>query len=555
MRQVDKILTVALFLGLISCLYGIHWGRVEPWNPDQMAFISLFSKDKLPLNPGWFHKPPFYTYTVFFLSVVPIYGMGKILGLSEGSINHVMLIWSRLLMIFMFLGSIICVFFITKKFFSRLSARIIAIVFSTSAGFVAFAHFLTTDIPVMFWMLVAFYFSQRVYYEGNTADYALAGFFTGIATATKYNGLGVGIAIVASHVLSGNSRQWLKKFLSKKLYLGLFMVIVGFVMGNPFSILDYSTFISDFIYNYTVTPVYSGGVGEHGYWNFLSSFIDIVGIPSVVVFSIAIAVSLFALFFEKNQLWERKGMILLLIVFLLYYYKIGSFPRIPSRFVLPIVPFWLIISAPFWERIEPKKFLMGVLLSFLLTYNLICCYFVGKRFIDDPRMSAQKWVEANVREGSSIESSNYTPNWSKLSNVNLKETRMPVISGRRKLFEKKFEGNSFVLKKVQEVEKHDDEESWYTLERLMRRQPDYVAVNSLYYKRFVQGKAGEKYTALKKFFDELLEEKYPYTIVFDKVTKKNNRLLYPAEIDFLKNRMTILKSNNLMRKEIPNNVR
>ncbi len=541
MRKFDTILVGALIIGFIFCLHGIHWGRVESWNPDQMAFVNLFKEGELPLNPGWFHKPPFHTYTVFFLSIVPVHGMGKILGLSRSFINQAMLVWSRILTVFMFLGSITLVYYIVLRFFSRHAARIIAIIFATSAGFVATAHFLTTDIPVMFWMLVAFFFAQKVYFEGNTADYALAGLFTGIAAATKYNGLGVGIAIVASHALSGNVRPWREMLISRKLYLGLFMVIVGFFLGNPYALLDYSTFVSDFIYNYTVTPMYSGAVVGHGYWQFLTNYFEIIGIPSSIVFSIAVAVSMYFLFFERKQTKEWKGMILLLSVFLLYFYKIGSFPRIPARFVLPIVPFSLMLSGPFWDKIEPKKIATAVLVSLLLTYNIICSYYVGKRFNQDPRMAAQTWVKEEIKNGSSIESSHYVPNWIKLSGVNLNEERMPVISGRKKQFEEQFSNDAFVGEKLLEVEHEDHREDWYSREKLMTRKPEYIAVNSLYYDRFIDGPSGGHYPVIKQFFEDLLDEKYPYKIVFDEETKKYFPWLYPREIDFLRNRMTILK--------------
>jgi 4-amino-4-deoxy-L-arabinose transferase-like glycosyltransferase len=94
------------------------------------------------------------------------------------------------------------------KSFGIFSARIVALVFATSAGFIAYSHFLTSDIPVMFWMLLAFYFSINILTRAKLSDYLLAGFFTGIATATKYNGLAIGISIAVAHFLSCSSNSW-----------------------------------------------------------------------------------------------------------------------------------------------------------------------------------------------------------------------------------------------------------------------------------------------------------------------------------------------------------
>jgi len=544
--KADKILIIALLLGLVFSLYGIHWGLVNSWNPDQMAFKSLFQKGNLPLNPGWFHKPPFHTYFNFFLSVAPFIVINKILNLSPHFLYPARLIWSRILTVFLFLGSITLVFYITKRFFTLFAARIITIIFSTSAGFIAFSHFLTSDIPVLFWMLLAFYFTQNIFFVGRSSDYVLAGFFTGIATATKYNGLAVGVAIVVAHVLSFSSFSWRKLFLNKKLFWGLFMVVIGFIIGNPFAVLDYSTFISDFVYNYTVTPVYSGVTYDHGYWKFLSSFIEIIGFPSTFLLVIAFLFSLYFLFAAKENSVEKKAVLLLLSVFLIYYYKIGSFSHLPIRFVMPIVPLCLIISGPFWNKIRTNRIVLSGLLVIIISYNLICSFYVGKRFVEDPRMKAIEWVKENIQESSSLEYTKYNPAWNSIAGVNLKATMMPYISGRRRSFERMFKNNPWVMEKLQKVEKRDEREHWYSLEQLMTRRPDYIAVDSLLYNRFMSKILGKLYPSIKIFFTDLLNEKYPYKIVFDQESKETAFWIYPQQIDFLYNRITILSRNDLL---------
>ena len=36
-RKLGPVLAIALMLALVFSLYGIQWGRVECWNPDQVA--------------------------------------------------------------------------------------------------------------------------------------------------------------------------------------------------------------------------------------------------------------------------------------------------------------------------------------------------------------------------------------------------------------------------------------------------------------------------------------------------------------------------------------
>lgn len=546
--EVDKILAIALLLGLFFSLYGIHWGGwVESWNPDQMALRPLFNKGKLPFEPDFFQKPPFHTYFNFFLSVAPLQFIGKIFHLSPNVVRPAILFWSRLLIVFLFLGSIFLVFQINQKFFGIFSARIVALVFSTSAGFIIHSHFLTADIPVLFWMLVAFYFAQNISLGGKVSDYAWAGFFTGIATATKYNGLAVGIAIVVAHILSFNFVLSKESIFSKKLFIGLGMVSVGFLIGNPFAILDYSNFISDFWYNYTITPVYDGNpITERSYGKFLLLFTDLIGIPSFSVFAIAFIVSLDLLCLTwKNPSEENKGIILLLSVFLLYYYKFGAFPRLPVRFVMPIVPFWLMMSGPFWNKIKLNIKVVSVILAILISYNSICCFYVGKRFAEDPRMQAQQWVKNKIPEGSSIEYGEYTPNWNLIPGINLKQEKMPFLTGRRRIFEQLFPPDSWVVAEVRRRRKRDLEVGWYTLEQLNKRHPDYIAVDSLYYQRFLTQKPSILYPSIKEFYKNLLEERYPYKIVFDRAAQTIPSWLYPQRIKFVDNRITILARSDV----------
>ncbi|MDJ0633127.1 MAG: glycosyltransferase family 39 protein [Xenococcaceae cyanobacterium MO_188.B29] len=541
--KLDGFLITALLGGFFFCLYGINWGRLESWHPDQMAFRGLFREGEIPLNPGYFLKPPFYTYYIFFLARLPLKVFEKIFHISSDTIDPLLLSWSRVLTVFLFLGSLILVFQITKRFFGLFPARIITLVFATSANFIVHSHYLTTDIPVIFVMLVAFYFTQNILLKGRLSDYALAGFFTGIATATKYNGLAIGIAIVVAHVLALSSISWKKLLFSKKLFLGLSMVVIGFVAGNPFALLDYSTFISDFLYNYTITPVYSGEKG-HSYWQFFLTLPTIIGWPSLLISSIAIVFSLYLVFSEKQNWMEKKAMLLMLSVLLVYYYKFASFPRVEPRFVMPIVPLWLIISGPFWNKIKLNRIVVSILLVILISYNTVCSFYVAKRFAEDPRMIALEWVKENIPQGSSIEYTYYSPNWNKVPEMNFRGEIMPFIGGRKRVFKQQFQDNNWLVGKLETAEEEADDR-WYSLESLKERNPEYISINSMYYSRFITGNARELYPSVKQFFSNLINENYPYQIVFDRQPKAPPIWIYPQKINPIDTRTVIFARKDL----------
>ena len=248
----------------------------------------------------------------------------------------------------------------------------------------------------MFWMLLSFYFAQNILLYGKLSDYVLAGFCTGIATATKYNGLAVGIVIVVAHFLSLTSMSWRqvnRLLFDKKLIIGLSMVVIGFLVGNPFALLDYSTFWEHFWYNYVVTPVYGGIAEGHSFGEFVIAIQEIIGFPSWLVFLAGFLFCFYSLAVDKEKEIEQKGILLLFSLIFLYYFKFGAFPRMETRFVMPIVPFGLIISGIFWQKIKGNRRLIAGLLLVILSYNFLCSFYVGKRFAEDPRTVAQEWVK------------------------------------------------------------------------------------------------------------------------------------------------------------------
>jgi hypothetical protein len=78
----------------------------------------------------------------------------------------------------------------------------------------------------------------------------------------------------------------------------------------------------------------------------------------------------------------------------------------------------------------------------------------------------------------------------------------------------------------------------------MKRKPDYIVLDSLYYQRFIQpGIRRDLYPSMYEYFDTLLSEQLSYTIVFDQESSDGPSWIYPRDIDFIHNRLTILASS------------
>ena len=542
----DPLLAAALLLAFLFCLQGITWGRVEDWNRSSIAMRSLRA-----LRPSDYMKPPFHTYFNHVLVVWPIDGVMKIAQVPKERMkisNSAKLIGSRLVTIALYLGTIALAYSFSRRSYGRFSAAIIAFAFATSAGFVAYAHFLTADMPLLFWMLAAFWAVHWLVSAPTTRNYAIAGFLIGIATATKYNGLAVGIAFLVAHFFATKGESFRRIILSRQLGIGLGMVLLGFYFGCPTAPYEPKRFWNDFIYNYTVTPRYSGQPDRANHLAALGRIPEIVGIPGAILIAV-LAILSCILVLKRRDLSDAatRGFALSSAVFLLYILKIGTFPRTETRYVLPAVPFLILMIGPALQTFERRKWILALFVPVLI-YNCICSYLVGKRFNNDPRLEAQLWMVKNVPQGSVVESSGTCPHWSSLPNFDAHEIhlgrtddpipparditdlRLPHMPGRVELFREVFP--DWVQPLVAEKEGHADPRL-FTAAALANRNPDYLAIYSADYN--VPDKT------VRRYYGDFLTGKFPYAIVFDRSTPRAPEWIYPRTIDSLRGRITILQ--------------
>jgi hypothetical protein len=550
LARFDPVLALALGLALLFSFYGITWGRVECWNPDQMALRGLH---------GWFlpfsyQKPPLHTYLNERIIVRPIEAGELLVKFAFGkqiNLNEARLLGSRLLVALMYLGTVYLAYLISRDVFGVFAARIIALLFATSAGFIAYEHFLTCDSPLLLFMVFVLFLAMRIYASGHLVNYLLTGFATGVCAAMKYNGLAVGVTIVVAHFLSKHRKGLVSLVFDRRLIAGLFMVPLGFVAANPGALFNFKKFAADYIYNSKVTPRYGGVMEGHGYFKFLERIPEIVGWPGAILIAVASVSSLIVIVMRRD--FRNPGatcFALAASVFLLYFGIIGSFPRMESRFVLPAVPFLILMAGPFLQTIATKgRWIYPVLLPLLL-YNSLCCLLVGKRFASDPRMGAQVWLQRHAGQGLVIESSPMSPHWAKLPRLKAVEIlaanpiwertkgfdvidwRMPYAFGRLQLFKKVFHDDPWIQEHVAQYEIEADE--WlYREEELLKRNPSLITVHSIDY--------SISNSAVRSYYANLLEGKFPYQVAFDRTAIEPPRWVYPRNIDFLSGRMTILK--------------
>lgn len=517
-------LTVALLLAIALSLIGANWGRVEDWNMDQVAARNL-QPNGLPKS---YLKPPLHTYLNRYIVVKPAEWAVAAFRAHE-KLRYPLILWgTRLLTIALFCGSVVLIYLLCLISCGPRSAALISLLTATSAGLLVFNHYGTADSPLLFWMLGSFAFAVRAALSKKLRDAFLAGLLAGLATADKYNGLGVAAAIPVALLVY---RGW-KPLFGIQSWIALLAIPLGFFLGNPGALFDREKFVQDFLYNLYTTPVYAGEIHKTGYLSFLKSFQDLIGVPASMLLIAGAVASLYLLLKKRLSRRELALMAAAGAVFVFYFITIGKFPRMETRFVLPVIPFALLFAAPACERINWRRPMPTAVIILLLTYNVACSIHMGLRFLSDPRMDAQLFAMRTFPSGAVVEGT-YCPNWNRLPGLDVTNTYLDCPTGHQERFAKIFGDNAVIKKGNTE---HSDPLEKFTVASLKERNPDYVVFNS-------QLKHITSDPQVLKYFSDLESGRSGYDIVFNgqALPRPKFRWNYPKNIDFLVDQMVVLK--------------
>lgn len=522
--SIEKPLLLCLACAVLLSLPGIHWGINECWNLDQMGHLKL----RPDLMPEHYLKPPLHTYMnrIFILGPAKQI-MGGWFRIPKEKHWPVYLIGSRLLTLALFCGFLVAVYYSAQAACGP-AAFVLTMILATSGGILVFNRFLTADSPLLFWMTISLFFAVRSGLQDSTADAVIAGIFAGLAAANKYNGLGVAAAIPAALFAA---RGW-RFLLTPAPWLAGLAVPAGFVIGCPGALLDTQRFVDDFLYNYLTTPVYNGNTQGTGYLKFIACYQDLIGWPAMILIGILLLAT--ALLCIQKKLTRSEWILLAACAaaFGLYFMMIGKFPRMGTRFVLPSVPFILLMTAPALARIDWRRLPIKMIFGAVVCYNFYSSLDVGLRFVYDPRMQAVEWVKDHVPKGSTIENS-YAPDWRRIAGKKLQIEQMPAATGRTELFNKIFEKQKTIQSGLDRFESQYDSDT-FTAQGLTRRNPDFIAFSSQVFDFSGDDNAQRFYAALDR-------EEMGYAKVYDKKARDRWSLAYPLRIDFLADRMVILK--------------
>lgn len=329
--------------------------------------------------------------------------------LTDPSVFYII---ARLTVLAFGMGCILLVFLIARKLYNALVANLAALLYSvTLLPFIA-SKWTKEDLVASFFLLLGFLICASLPAGGKRPAmryYACAGFCIGLAAAAKYSACFGVIFVVVMHLYAhkpagtgGKLYGYLRSLFDTKLFVCAGFFIAGFFVGNPYALINPRFFYGDVarMHREMVDP---NIVSWRLY--FTDHLRDAIGGRFLEVIALVSA----AYFLAKRS----RSVVLLLSYPVTFYLFYLNYPGI-AHYLIPLVPFLLIVAAAFFGGILSGRPRPVVRLAAILAISMAVtpCALNMFRYnvliaAPDTRTLSLKWIEENLPADARILSEGY----------------------------------------------------------------------------------------------------------------------------------------------------
>jgi hypothetical protein len=294
--------------------------------------------------------------------------------------------------------SVYFIYLLGRRIFSEAVGIISAFFLSLTFLHVRNSHYIYLDIMMVLFIILTYIFIFKFLETGLRRDYVFAGCFAGAATAVKYNAALLLAPFIAGYLINYFTNRNDGKIRSVNTNTVIAFISMGltFIVLNPYCILDMKFFLASFA---SETHV-QGGVGF--FHHLKHSLFQGLGMP---LFTLC----LIGFFYAVCRL-SRK--LIVFISFPLVFYLVNvNFSQPHARYVLPLIPFLLILAAWFLEStlfkegmptLKAKILITAVSIMVVLPTGIKSVYSDYLFSKKDTRTLAKEWIEDNIPYGSRI---------------------------------------------------------------------------------------------------------------------------------------------------------
>jgi hypothetical protein len=416
-RSPGAYLAVFLLLALALRLWGIGFG-LPPTScrPDEGKIVGpslvFFSGS---LRPVSFLYPSLHLYVVHFFARL-YYLVGGFLGEYSSVTDFYsammldatsLYLLSRCLSVLLGTATVVVVYSMGKSIGGSSMGLIAAFLLSLAYLHVRESHFATTDIPLTFFLACSVYFIMCCTTQPSWKNYALAGLFAGLAASTKYMGILLIAPMGIVHFFARSRRVSSPPSSYRdigKLSLFIMVLMCVFLVGTPYSLLDFHRFLGTAYFQLRHASEGHAGIRQIGWWHHLRfSLLGGVGPTMCVAAALGIAIAI-RVGLRRNLSW--------LAFCFVYYVSIGFATNTFVRYALPLVPFVCVAAALFTVRASERLVTLTSWRSSAVTSALVLVIAAPSivRTIQfdvllsrrDTRLLARDWLRDHAPDGSTV---------------------------------------------------------------------------------------------------------------------------------------------------------
>lgn len=321
---------------------------------------------------------------------------------------------ARLLSVALSLGSLGLLLALGWRYWDPAVACLALLLAAVAPIAVQQAHFYTIDGLFTCLSLMVFYLGLRAAPREKGWSYLAAGALVGVCGAVRFNGLLLGGVLLALHLqaappLEGESRwQWLRRrLLHPRLWLaglaaaGTLLLLEPYLLFKP-ELLSLASNTDDFAYSLQVargelrSPWSLADQHTLPYLHYWTHLWPLgVGWPLTLIFLLAVG----------HALWRRRLPGLLALGWVVVGFAlVGGLHTKHVRYLLPLFPFFCLLGADLlvwlWRRWSRPGLALGALVAGYTTFYGLA--FARIYAVEDSRIQAARWLEAQVPEGSAI---------------------------------------------------------------------------------------------------------------------------------------------------------
>ena len=416
-RRLDfGTLALTLALALVVRLVGITWGLPYVFYPDEAVIVNhAMAFGTGDPNPHSFIYPSLYMYILFFGYGLS-YGFGWLTGVFSSTDDFVRLFFNdatffylagRLIAAVSGVATVALVYVYGRRAYDRRVGLIAAVFLTFSVMHVEFSHYVKIHVPAGLLVMAALLNAWFVYDDKKGKKwrhYLLAGFFSGLAASTAYHAGFVLISLVTAHILRcldfSRRNMTAERLLSLKLVSAVFVCFFGFVLGTPFALLDWRTFIGDL--SSSASNYYHGVMWVREVFFPFTSLLKTMGTAAGCLALVSLIYALFR---------HRPADLILLSMPLFLGGFFMLFPSKEAHHMLIVFAPLCILSASLVFDLVTWSVRSRILQPMVLTTAAVLLIIVPAKtsFQHDYRMSVldtraltKNWVEKNIPPGSKV---------------------------------------------------------------------------------------------------------------------------------------------------------